>query len=93
MEFFLYLVITLVDVFLSFMLLAMLARAITSFLFMGEESKLTLFLYSITEPVILPFRALFAKLGWFQGMPLDAAFFFATIALSILQVCLTSIPL
>lgn len=93
MEFFLYLVVTLVDTFLSLILFAMLARAVMSFLFMGEENKLSLFLYSITEPFILPFRALFARLGWFQGMPLDAAFFFATVALSILQVCLFSIPI
>lgn len=81
------------DAFLSIILFAMLARAIMSFLFMGEENKLSLFLYSITEPFILPFRALFAKFGWFQGMPLDAAFFFSTVFLSMLQVCLFSIPI
>ena len=93
MKFCLYLVVTLGDTLLSAILFAMLARAVMSLLFMGEENKLSLFLYSITEPFILPFRALFAKLGWFQGMPLDAAFFFATIALSMLQACLLSIPI
>lgn len=93
MEFFLYLVINLCDVFLSIILFAMLARAVMSFLFMGEENKFSLFLYSITEPFILPFRALFARFGWFEGMPLDAAFFFSTVALAIIQVCLTSIPI
>ena len=93
MKFFLYLVINLCDAFLTVILLAMLARALMSFLFMGEENKFSLFLYSITEPFILPFRALFAKFGWFEGMPLDAAFFFSTVFLSIIQTCLLSIPI
>lgn len=93
LEFFLYLVIDLVDVFLSVILFAMLARAIMSFLFMGEENKLSLFLFSITEPFIYPFRALFARLGWFQGMPLDPAFFFATVVLAMIQISLSYIPI
>jgi uncharacterized protein YggT (Ycf19 family) len=46
------------------------------------------FLYAITEPIILPFRKLFEKKNWFTGVPIDMAFFFAFIAIMILQTLL-----
>ena len=63
---------------------AMLLRAVLSWFFMGEEDNTFMaFLYAVTEPIILPFRLLFDRLGWFQNSPLDVSFFAAAITLSI----------
>lgn len=92
MEFFIYLVVRLVDVFLSVILFAMLARAIMSFLMIDEDNKISLFLFSITEPFIFPVRALFERLGLFQGTPLDASFFITCLLLAIIRTVLQFIP-
>ena len=63
--------------FLDVLSLAMLLRAILGWFFVDGEGKLMRFLYTLTEPVVLPFRKLFHKLNWFQDMPIDMAFTFS----------------
>jgi len=74
---------------LSFLLSAlqflMLARAIMSWFPIGEDNVIAGFLYAVTEPVIMPVRALLERFGWFEGLPIDMSFFFTFIILSILQ--------
>ena len=65
--------------------LAMFGRAILSWIDPMGEGPLASFLYSVTEPLILPFRKLFEKKNWFVGVPIDMAFFFAMISIIILQ--------
>ena len=65
--------------------LAMLGRAILSWIDPMAEGPLASFLYAVTEPIIIPFRKLFEKLNWFTGSPIDMAFFFAMISIIILQ--------
>ena len=71
---------------------AMLLRAIMSWFDQTGESKISMFLYAITEPLILPVRRLCEKLNWFQGTPLDMPFMITLIliliAQSLLEVCL-----
>ena len=62
MELFLYLVVSLVDSFLSLIILAMLVRSIMSWFMMDGESKIYIFLCTITEPFIYPIRALFERI-------------------------------
>ena len=38
----------------------------------------------VTEPIILPIRALFARLGWFQNLPIDISFLVAYLLLTVL---------
>ena len=93
LELFLVLVIDSVNLFISLILFAMLIRAVMSIFMFGEDSKFGMFIYWITEPLIMPIRALFARLGWFQGTPLDASFFFTCVLLGMLRTVLASIPI
>ena len=81
-----------VTIVLSVLQLAMLVRAILSWFVTDEEAWYVRLLDALTEPVIFPFRALFANFGWFEGLPIDVAPLFAMIALSILSGVLPSIP-
>ena len=93
MELFLVLTVNFVDLFLSILLFAMLARALMSFFMMGEESRFAMVLYFFTEPFILPVRKLFEKIGLFQDTPMDVSFFFTTVLIGMVQVLLASIPM
>ena len=69
----------------------MLARVVIQFFVSVEESKLYVLLCYISEPVILPFRIVMAKLNIGQNIPIDMPFMAACIGLSILQVFLPAI--
>lgn len=68
--------------------IAMFARAILSWFDQTGESKISVFLYTITEPVILPVRRLFEKMHWFEGLPIDVAFTATWLLLMIVQILL-----
>ena len=81
-----------VIIFLDIVLLAMLVRAILSWFFHGEgESPLLHLLYILTEPLIIPVRALCQRFGWFQGLPVDMSFFITTLILSLINLILSGI--
>lgn len=66
----------------------MMARAIISWLPFEEDHPLVTFLYTVTEPVIAPVRAVIERFGWFEGMPIDMSFLITFILLSILEMFL-----
>ena len=76
-----------VTIALSVLQLAMLVRAILSW-FPSAPEKLENFLYAITEPLIMPMRKLFERLNWFQGLPIDMAFFATYLILTVLLLVL-----
>ena len=78
---------------LSVLEFAFFARAILSFFNPEEEGFLAVFLYTVTEPVILPVRALLARLHMGENSPIDLSFFFAFMLLSILNVMLPVITI
>ena len=80
-------------IFLDILSVAMLARAVLSWFTMGEQSKLGTFLYVITEPIIMPIRALCNRFGWFQGFPLDMPFFLTMVLLSFTGIFLQAVLL
>lgn len=82
----LYVISTIVRIFLMVLQLAMLLRAILSWF--PTESKFLDFLYGVTEPFVYPFRALFNKLNWFQNIPIDISFTVAYLAIFLLSVLL-----
>ena len=88
----LYVLCTAVRLLVDLLWFALLLRAILSWFVTDEEAWYVRLLDALTEPVIFPFRALFAKFGWFEGLPIDVAPLFAMIALSILSGVLPSIP-
>lgn len=77
-----------VCVILSVLQIAMLVRAIMSW-FPTESNRFENFLYTITEPLIMPIRILFEKLNWFQGLPIDISFFVTYLLLSVLILILS----
>ena len=69
---------------LDFVDLALLLSAILSWIPM-EENGFTLFLARVTDPILFPFRWLFHKLNLFQGFPLDMAFLFTVISITLIR--------
>lgn len=63
--------------------IAMLARAILSWIPDAEDWAVSRFVAVLTEPLVIPVRALFNKMGWFQDMPVDISFFVTYILLSV----------
>ncbi|MBR4875762.1 MAG: YggT family protein [Clostridia bacterium] len=70
---------------LSLLQLAMLVRALMSWIPSLRGSALDGILYQITEPIIEPFRQLLWKIPGLQGFPLDLSFLAAYITLNILM--------
>ncbi|MBQ9785347.1 MAG: YggT family protein [Clostridia bacterium] len=66
--------------------LAMLARMLFSLFDPTGEGKLSSFLFVITEPIILPVRALCAKMGWFEDTPIDVPFTITWFLLILVQI-------
>ena len=66
---------------------AMLIRAILSW-FPMEPNKFINFIYGITEPLVAPIRALFDKMGWFRGLPIDLSFMATYLLISLLLIIL-----
>lgn len=62
----------------------MFARAIVSWFPNLSESGVGEFLYTVTEWIIAPVRALFDKFGWNNNMILDIPFFVTFLLLSVL---------
>jgi uncharacterized protein YggT (Ycf19 family) len=83
-----YVVKQVVLLFVSGLQLAMLGRAILSWIPLDEDNPVETFLYGVTEPVIYPIRVLFYKLNWFVGFPFDMAFMAAILLLGLLGIVL-----
>ena len=66
----------------------MIIRAILSWIPMDEDNRIDAFLYAVTEPVIMPVRALLDRFGLFEGMPIDMSFFITFVLLSIIKMFL-----
>ena len=87
-----YILVRFVTIFLDVILVAMLVRAVLSWFQGGNGmSPLATFLYVVTEPFVLPVRAICNHLGLFRGSPLDLSFFITTMILSLTNLLLTGI--
>lgn len=82
MEIVLYILAKVVQIFLSLVSFAMLLRVLLQFFVDVTSNKFYALCVMLTEPVILPFRLLFAKLHFAEDSPLDIPFMVAYIALS-----------
>ncbi len=78
----LYVIVQFVLIFIDILSMAMFVRAILSWFTMGEQTRIGTFMYVVTEPVIMPIRALCNRFGWFQGVPLDMPFLITMVILS-----------
>lgn len=84
----LYILAKTVSVLLSAMQLLMMLRAIISWLPVDEDSNLVTFLYTMTEPLIIPVRALLSRFDGLDELPIDISFLVAFMLLSIIQLVL-----
>ncbi len=83
-----YIVLQTAHIFLTVLSVALMVRAVLSWFFMGEQTKIGSFLYVVTEPIILPVRALCDRFGWFRGLPFDMPFFVTALLLLVAQLLL-----
>ena len=65
--------------------IAILVRVVLSWFYQGEETRITVFLYTVTEPAIQPLRKLFYKMNWFQQTPIDMPLLFTVLLISFLE--------
>lgn len=82
---FLYFVVRLTTLLLTFLDVALLLRALFSWFPNLDDTKLGDFIYMVTEPVLLPVRMLFSRFSLFQNSPIDLSFLVAVLLLSAVQ--------
>ena len=66
----------------------MMLRAIVSWLPLDEDSNLVNFLFAMTEPLIVPVRALLSRFDGLNDLPIDISFFVSFMLLSIVRILL-----
>ena len=81
----LYVIMLCVVIFIYVADIAMLGRAVLSWIPEGNQTRIGAFLYVITEPFIMPVRGLCKRLGLFQGMPLDMPFLITSMLLLLIS--------
>ena len=64
---------------------AFLLRAVLSWFDPERSGRFSNFLFLVTEPMIIPVRALCVKKNWVQQTPLDVPFLITILLLSLLQ--------
>ena len=80
----LYFLINLIRIALTALEIAMLLRAVLSWIAMasdGAAARLYGFFTMITEPIVLPFRKMFDHFGWGADVPIDLPFMAAYLAI------------
>lgn len=85
---FAYFIFVLIKTLLWVLQAAMFVRALLSWFPGTEDSAFAGFVAMITEPFIIPIRALFERFGWFDGLPIDISFFVTYILLALLSTLL-----
>ena len=83
MDIALYVLQTFTGLVLSVVYFSLLIRSLLSWL-MEEESKIEKFMIFITEPFVMPVRALMVKFNILQDSPVDFSIFFTSIILMLL---------
>jgi uncharacterized protein YggT (Ycf19 family) len=64
-----------VQALLSVVQLCFLVRALLSWFPIREDNPFLTLTAMVTDPFIMPVRALFDRFGWFQNLPIDVSFF------------------
>ena len=88
MEIIFYILAKSVAIYLNIATYAMLGRVLLQFFVNPGESRLYALLFFVTEPLILPFRLLLAKLNIGQNTPIDMGFITACLGISLIQMFL-----
>ena len=80
-----YLFRSLISTVLSLVMFAMLLRSLISLFFFEEENKFIDFIYFVTEPFIIPVRAVMYRFNILQGSPIDFSFMITAVILAIVN--------
>ena len=72
---------------------AMFIYAILSWFMPDEEHIVMRLLYAVTEPAVMPVRALLARFGIGEDAPFDIAFFVTMLTLMVIEVLLPVVTL
>lgn len=91
MDLLIYFLVSAIHIFLSIEQLLFLARAILSWLFFAEDGALINFLYAMTEPLIMPIRALLNRFETIENLPIDISFLVTVMLMSVVQVLLPTV--
>ena len=89
----LYVICTAIRLIVGFLQLAMFVRAILSWFMPDEEHIVMRLLYAVTEPVVMPVRALLYRFGVGEDVPVDIAFFVTMLALMVIEILLPVVTL
>ena len=84
----LYLLINLVRILLIALQFCLFGRAIMSWVAQDDDSPLTQFLFTVTEPYLIPIRKLLQKFEAFNRMPMDLSMIVGLMIILILQAVL-----
>ena len=82
---FIYILSHFVDVLLTVIYFAIFIRVILSWLPLDEDGPFASFVYLITDPIILPIRAVLERTGLFQNSPIDFSTLIAMILVMLVQ--------
>lgn len=84
MEAALYVLKNVTSVALMVLMAAMLVRAILSWFPGNGGGMLENFIYTLTEPFIIPVRSLLERIEWVRNAPIDISFFITFLIISLL---------
>lgn len=84
MEIALYVLKNVTTVALLVLLGAMFVRAVLSWFPSNGEGVLDNFVFALTEPFIVPVRALLERIEWVRNAPIDVSFFITFLIISLL---------
>lgn len=85
---FVYVFTNLVSFFLTVLEVMMFIRAFLSWLPVDDDSPIVRFVYTMTEPIIIPVRVLLERSETVRSLPIDLSFFVAFLLLSAVQMLL-----
>ena len=88
MEYFIFVVKRIVTIFFDVLEIALLARAILSWIDQMKEMKISQILETVTEPFLYPIRLLCEKLHWFENTPIDMPFLLGWLLISLIRTVL-----
>ncbi|MFA5562483.1 MAG: YggT family protein [Eubacteriales bacterium] len=88
---FFYVICQAFTVFLYVLWLAMTARAVLSWFPIDEDSRLMMLLNFLTEPVVMPVRALLAMLHIGEDSPIDIGFIVTFLLIMVLSTILPGV--
>ncbi|MBE6649017.1 MAG: hypothetical protein E7614_05800 [Ruminococcaceae bacterium] len=73
-----------VSLYLMILFVFLMLRAIMSFFISETPSKPSLFIYSVTEPVVFPVRSFLMKFELFQSIPIDFSIMITALIINVL---------